>query len=125
MSADHDIRTAERRRVSAMLSGDVGGMRPLLSEELTFVHATGAVDDKANLLAKTGAGAIVYRAIAWDEQKVDVRGGLAAMTGVMVLKVTVGGVDKTLNNRAILLWERHGEGDWRLLHFQSTPIQGR
>ena len=125
MSADHDIRTAEKRRVSAMLSGDVAAMRPLLSEDLTFVHATGAIDDKANLLAKMGGGAIVYHSIAWSEQKVDAHGGIAAMTGDMTLQVTVSGVDKTLHNRAILLWERHAEGDWRLVHFQSTPIQGR
>lgn len=125
MSADHDVRTAERRRVSAMLSGDVAAMRPLLSEALTFVHATGAIDDKANLLAKMGAGAIVYHSIAWTDQKVDVRGAVAAMSGEMTLEVTVAGVDKTLHNRAILLWERHAEGDWRLFHFQSTPIQGR
>ena len=39
----------------------------------------------------------------------------------MQLDVTVGGVDKTLHNRAIQLWERDGDG-LKLLYFQSTPI---
>jgi ketosteroid isomerase-like protein len=50
---------------------------------------------------------------------------VAAMSGVMTLQVTVAGVDKTLHNRAVLLWEREAQEDWKLFHFQSTPIQGR
>lgn len=125
MTADHDVRTAEKRRVSAMLGGDAAAMEPLLAEGLTFVHANGGLDDKPTLLAKMKGGAIVYHSIAWAEQKVDARGAVAAMTGMMTLQVTVAGVDKTLHNRVILLWERDGR-DWRLFHFQSTPIaQGR
>jgi ketosteroid isomerase-like protein len=122
MTTDHDVRTAERRRVSAMLGGDAAAMDPLLSDRLTFVHANGGADDKPALLAKMRGGAIVYHSIAWADQKVDARGAVAAMSGVMTLEVTVGGVDKTLHNRAILLWERDAAGEWKLFHFQSTPI---
>ena len=122
----HDlVREAEAARSAAMLAGDVARLDGLLSDRLTFVHATGAVDDKPALLRKMAAGGIVYHAIAWTEPQVDVRGGLAAMHGVMTLEVTVGGVAKTLHNRAILLWEE-ADGRWRLFYFQSTPIaQGR
>lgn len=125
MTTDHEVRTAEKRRVSAMLAGDAAAMEPLLVDGLTFVHANGGLDDKPTLLAKMQGGAIVYHSIAWADQKVDVRGAVVAMSGVMTLQVTVAGVDKTLHNRAILLWERAGAGDWKLFHFQSTPIQGR
>jgi ketosteroid isomerase-like protein len=108
-----------------MLAGDAVAMAPLLSEGLTFIHTNGGLDDKSTLLAKMKGGAIVYHAIAWSEPKVELRDAFAAMSGVMTLDVTVAGVDKTLRNRAILLWERDAAGDWRLLHFQSTPIQGR
>lgn len=121
MTTDHEVRTAEKRRVSAMLGGDAATMEPLLAEGLTFVHANGGVDDKPTLLGKMKGGAIAYRSIAWADQKVDVRGAVAVMSGVMTLQVTVAGVDKTLHNQVILLWERDGQ-DWKLLHFQSTPI---
>lgn len=122
MTAIEQVRAAEERRGAAMLAGDVAAMDPLLAEGLTFIHATGAADDKPTLLTKMKGGAIVYHSIAWSEQKIEVRDAVVAMSGVMTLQVTVAGVDKTLHNRAILLWEK-GEGtDWRLFHFQSTPI---
>jgi ketosteroid isomerase-like protein len=125
MTAEDQVRAAEERRGAAMLAGDAPAMDPLLAEGLTFVHANGGVDDKPTLLAKMQGGAIVYHSIAWSEPTIDVRDAVAAMRGVMTLQVTVAGVDKTLHNRAILLWERDAAGAWRLFHFQSTPIQGR
>jgi ketosteroid isomerase-like protein len=125
MTAIEQVRAAEERRGAAMLAGDAAAMDPLLAEGLTFIHATGGMDDKPTLLAKMQGGAIVYHSIAWSEQKIDVRDTVAAMSGVMTLQVTVAGVDKTLHNRAILLWERDGQAGWKLFHFQSTPIQGR
>lgn len=122
MSAEQQIRAAEQRRCAAMLASDVGALDALLSEGLTFIHANGGQDDKPTVLRKMRAGGIVYHAIDWAEPKVDVRGSVAAMSGVMTLAVTVGGVDKTLHNRAVLLWEQDGT-DWRLFYFQSTPIQ--
>ncbi|CAN7536503.1 nuclear transport factor 2 family protein [Phenylobacterium sp. LjRoot219] len=125
MSPQDLVREAEAARSAAMLAGDVQGLEGLLSDRLTFVHATGAVDDKPALLKKMAAGGIVYHAIAWSEPQVDLHAGVAAMHGVMTLEVTVGGVAKTLHNRAVLLWEEV-EGRWRLFYFQSTPIaQGR
>lgn len=121
MSPQDLVRQAEAERSAAMLAGDVARLEALLSERLTFVHATGVPDDKPTLLKKMAAGGIVYHAIKWTEPQVDVRGGVAAMHGTMTLEVTVSGVGKTLHNRAILLWEEAG-GAWRLFYFQSTPI---
>jgi hypothetical protein len=114
---------AERARCAAMLAGDVAGLGDLLSDRLTFIHSNGAADDKRILLEKMGAGSIRYHAIDWTDPVVELQGGLAALHGVMTLKVTVGGTDKTLHNRAVLLWEAAG-ADWRLSYFQSTPILG-
>jgi len=125
MNPQDCVRDAEARRCAAMLAGDVARLEALLSDGLTFVHATGVADDKPTLLKKMAAGGIVYHAIQWTEPQIDVRGPLAAMHGTMTLEVTVAGVAKTLHNRAILLWEEAG-GAWRLAYFQSTPIaQGR
>jgi hypothetical protein len=115
------VQAAEAQRCAAMLAGDVAGLEALLSDRLTFVHATGAVDDKASLLAKMAAGGILYHAIEWSEPRVELRDGLAAMHGTMSLQVTVAGVEKALHNRALLLWEEVADR-WGLVYFQSTPI---
>jgi ketosteroid isomerase-like protein len=121
VSPQEAVRAAEAQRCAAMLAADVPVLGALLSDRLTFVHATGAVDDKAALLAKMVAGGIRYHSIDWSEPQIELRAGLAAMHGVMTLQVTVAGVEKALHNRALLLWEEVA-GRWRLLYFQSTPI---
>ncbi len=120
MSAEDGVRNAEANRCTAMLAGDVAALDALLSENLTFVHATGAVDGKAVFLQKVAAAAILYHSIDWTEPQIDVLGGIVAMHGIMMLEVTVAGVVKILHNRVIMLWEAEG-GAWRLRYFQSTP----
>jgi hypothetical protein len=122
MTTQVQLRQAEDARCAALLAGDIAALDKLLSEKLTFTHASGSVDDKRALLEKMAAGGIVYHAIKWSAPQFDVRGELAAMQGVMTLEVTVNGIAKTLKNSAILLWEQ-ADGGWKLLYFQSTPIQ--
>lgn len=118
------VLAAERRRCSAMLANDSAALEALLDPRLHFSHATGAVDDKAALLAKMAAGRIHYIAIEWSEEKVTALAPEAALlTGRMTNDVRVEGVDKQLNNRVITVWSRKGE-DWRLVAFQSTPLAG-
>jgi ketosteroid isomerase-like protein len=121
MSAEQDVKDAEAERCAALLANDAARLGAVLSEKLTFVHANARLDDKAEVLLATSSGRVVYHAIDWSEPKVDIRGDIAAMQGVMKLKATIAGAERTLHNRVILLWEKDG-GAWRLLHFQSTPV---
>lgn len=118
------VLAAEKRRCDAMLANDGTALEALLDPRLHFSHATGAVDDKAALLAKMAAGRIRYVGIAWSEEKVTpLAPDAALLTGRMTTDVRVEGVDKQLNNRVITVWSRTGP-DWRLIAFQSTPLAG-
>ncbi len=118
------IRAAEQARCAAMLAGDNAALDAVLDPQLRFHHATGAVDDKPAYLAKMAAGRIVYTGIDWPEGLVTPLGPDAAMlTGRMTTGVRVEGVDKVLNNRVIAVW-RFGDGAWRMVAFQSTPMAG-
>jgi ketosteroid isomerase-like protein len=121
MSPEQAVKDAEAERCAAMLASDAGRLGAVLSDKLTFVHANARLDDKAEVLLATSSGRVVYHAIDWFEPKIDVRGDIAAMQGVMKLKATIAGAERMLHNRVILLWEKDG-GAWRLLHFQSTPV---
>lgn len=105
-----------------MLANDSAALAALLDPRLHFSHATGAVDDKAALLAKMAAGRIQYVAIAWSEENVtELAPDAALLTGRMTTDVRVEGSDKRLNNRVITVWSKAGD-DWRLVAFQSTPL---
>ena len=111
---------AESRRCAAMLAGDTMALERLLDLRLHFSHASGAVDDKKDYLAKIAAGRISYVAIDWSEQKVIVVGEAVLLTGRMSTLVRVDGVEKRLENRVLTVWAQSGE--WRLVAFQSTPL---
>ncbi|MBV1686158.1 nuclear transport factor 2 family protein [Novosphingobium sp. G106] len=123
-SIESAVLAAEKRRCDAMLANDNAALEALLDPRLHFSHATGAIDDKAALLAKMAAGRIHYVAITWSEEKVTPLGPDAALlTGRMTTDVRVEGVDKRLNNRVITVWSKAGD-DWRLVAVQSTPLAG-
>ncbi|HEX7821111.1 MAG TPA: nuclear transport factor 2 family protein [Sphingobium sp.] len=114
---------AERQRGAAMLANDATALDVLLDDRLAFAHATGALDGKPAYLAKMAAGRIQYLSIEWPEQTVvALCQDAALLTGRMNTLVRVDGTEKTLDNRVTTVWSR-GDGVWRLLAFQSTPIK--
>jgi len=118
------IRAAEQKRCKAMLANDNAALDALLDPRLQFSHATGAVDGKDAYLAKMAAGRIQYVGVAWSEDSVTPLAEDAAMlTGRMTTDVRVDGLDKRLDNRVITVWCK-GDGAWRLVAFQSTPLAG-
>lgn len=118
-----DILQAEQQRCDAMLRNDAAALDAVLDADLSFSHATGAVDDKPAYLAKMAAGKIDYLGIDWAEPRVTPLGsGHALLTGRMATHVRVDAVEKHLDNRVTTVWRETG-GDWRLLAFQSTPIK--
>ena len=117
------VRAAEARRCAAMLANDTAALDALLDPRLSFSHATGQVDDKPTYLAKMAAGRIVYRAIDWSDAQVILLGADGALlTGRMTSAVEVEGAAKRLDNRVLAAWS-HGADGWRVVAFQSTPLQ--
>lgn len=119
-AAEAGVLEAESRRCAAMLAGDTETLDHLLDPRLHFSHASGAVDDKENYLAKIAAGRIGYVAIDWSEQKIIPLGEAALLAGRMTTLVRVDGVEKRLENRVLTVWAL--DGGWRLVAFQSTPL---
>lgn len=116
------ILQAEKARCQAMINNDAAALGQLLDEELSFHHATGAVDSKSAYLEKMASGKIEYQSIDWPESKVTCLSNAAVMTGKMLTAVKVEGVAKQLDNRVTAVWRQHGD-HWQLLAFQSTPIK--
>ncbi len=117
------IRAAEQNRCAAMLRNDAAALEALLDPRLSFSHATGQVDDKPAYTTKMAAGRITYLSITWsDEQVIELKPGVALMTGRMTSNVTVEGAPKQLDNRVLTVWVLTG-AEWRLAAFQPTPLK--
>jgi Domain of unknown function (DUF4440) len=121
MSCVRDVILAsEKARCLAMINGDLKALDALLDEELSFSHATGAVDTKSAYLKKMKSGRIVYRWIDWSEQQIMILTDAVVLCGRMKSIVVVEGKEKELDNRVLTVWRL--TGSWRLLAFQSTPL---
>jgi hypothetical protein len=117
----NDILAQERKRCAAMCRNDMQALEAILHADLYFCHSSGVIDDRAAYLLKMSQGRIVYRSIDWSDQVVTAMGSGALLVGRMVSTVTVDGVEKRLDNRVMQAWAEV-DGQWRLRHFQSTPL---
>jgi hypothetical protein len=59
--SDKEIFEIEDRRFRAMASNDLKALEDLLPDDLHYVHANGAVEDKAEFLRKLTSGERIYR----------------------------------------------------------------
>ena len=60
-AGEAEIVAFEDQRFSAMARNDIEALKPLLSDELHYVHANGMVEDKAEFLRKIASGERLYR----------------------------------------------------------------
>ena len=117
---EQQIRELEDQRYAAMERGDADAIEALLHPQAVYTHSNGARDTRSSLVDKVRQGHFVYGPIEHPVQTVVVVGDTAVVTGDMRARVLVEGVARTLDNCALAVWTREGEG-WLLLAYQPTP----
>ncbi|WP_369991882.1 nuclear transport factor 2 family protein [Pseudomonas xanthosomatis] len=115
------IRTLEDKRYNAILAGDFEAFRALAHPDLSYAHSSGVVDTLDSYLDKCLGGFYIYHRIDHPVQDIKVIGDVALVFGEMNGEITAGGVQKTLRNKALAVWEKRN-GDWKLIAYQPTPI---
>lgn len=118
-----EIHDLEERRYRAMLAADIAALDALLSDVLVYTHSNATVDDKASYLDKVATSYFDYREISRPDERIVVVGGTALVTGRMVARVIMEGkTERHLDNRSLAVWAREGDGRWRFVAYQPTPI---
>lgn len=117
---DGALRQAEQRRCKALLDNDMEAMAGLLDDRLHYVHASGAIDDKASLLVPMREGRVRYLAITWDEQATIQLGPDAGIVhGRFSARVRSAGVEHSVTLLHMGVWARDAQG-WKLVGYQTT-----
>ncbi len=111
----------EARRCEAMVAADFGALDRLLSDALTWTHASARQDDKASFLAGLRGGHTRYLEIRRSEERVHLHGDVAVVTGVADMRASIDGTERQLRNRYTNVWAKSDEG-WRMIAWQSTAI---
>lgn len=115
------IERLEDERYAAMLAKDVAALERLLHPDLVYMHSSGFADDKESYIAGVRDRVWDYHRIARSEQTVRLNGSLALVFNRLKIDLTVRGVEKSLDNRALAVWVA-ADGAWRLIALQSGMV---
>lgn len=118
-----DILETEEARQHALVTKDLAALEWLLADDLTHVHSSGMVHDKAQFIAhldRMGG----FRSIERGVLDIRVEGDIAIVTGSTVngVRSIQTGEDITLEGFATLILRRGPRG-WQVVLSQLTPFR--
>jgi ketosteroid isomerase-like protein len=119
--AEPEIRQMESRRIQAMLRVDTEELNRVLADDLTYVHSSGQVDTKAELISSLQSGQRKYESIQPDEIKVRVYGEAAVVTGRAQMRTKSQGQDFHFQIRFTDVYVKKGDG-WQMVAWQSSRL---
>jgi len=115
------VLAADARRRAAMVTGDAAALGELLDDDLIWTHSSGKTDGKHSFLEGIASGTVRYLSLETDAVGVIQRGDVFVCHGLLHGRASRDGVEKTLSNRFLAVWERDGN-DLRMVAWQSTGL---
>jgi ketosteroid isomerase-like protein len=107
---------------AAQAAGNADGIAPLCAEELSYSHSSGAVDDKATLLAGVKNAKYKWTTLEYKNPTVRIVGPAAIVRFNFVGEQEFTDGKKTPQNLHILMnWQKQGN-DWKLLSRAATKL---
>ena len=120
-STDEQVRDLGRRWADAERRGDVAALEALTTSDFTLVGPRGFVLDKAQWLDRYRTGALVTRALTWDEVQVRDYGSAAVAVGRHTQEAAYQGHPSDGSFRATHIAVLEG-GHWLLAGQHLSPI---
>jgi len=121
--AEQQVLQAEKDRFAAMVKADGPALEKLLADDLTYIHSTALLQNKAEFIKSLLAGNIDYVSIVPSDAdaKVRINGTTAVATGLAAVNVIDNGKDRKIRIRYTTVYANRG-GAWLLQNWQSTVI---
>lgn len=116
------VRAADDERLAATKSGERARLDAIFSDELTYAHSSGLVDNKASYINSLVSKRTIYESFDYKQRDFKVAGpGVVIMRGRVFIKATENGgrSDNDLNFLAV--W-REENGQWRFYAWQSSKM---
>ncbi len=104
-----------------MVAADVPRLLAILSEDLSYGHSDGRVEDKSQFVTAVGTGRVKYRSFEYIDTKLfEVSPGVISVQGLAELHAESGGHEVKARLRFLALWRQEDDGKWRLVAYQSA-----
>lgn len=116
------VLAAEDARFAAMVTENPEAMRRYFAEDLSYVHSTGRVVNREQLIDEMQNGKLRYLAMAPSERHVAFVGPDAAFVrGQVQIEATAGAEPVEFQARYLAIYARNGS-DWRLHAWQALRL---
>jgi len=119
--AEQEIRQRETRRFEAVVRGDIAALDDILSDDLSYTHATGVHETKAEFIAKLKSGQLKYESLTPEDMLVRVYGTTGVVTGVARVKVQVKGEPLSFQLRFTDVYVMKGDR-WQMVAWHATRL---
>jgi ketosteroid isomerase-like protein len=120
-SAEQAVRQAEEQRCQALVQGDLAAVDRSMSDDSTYVHSSGEVQNKAAFIGDLKSGKRVYKGLKEDDVQVRVYGNTAVLTARTELQVVNAGKELQFPMRITTVYVKLG-GKWVMATYQSTRL---
>ncbi len=115
-------RAADDARVAATITADRAKLDAIFSDDLTYAHSSGVVNDKAAYMEAIMSGHTKYFSIDYESRKfTSAAPGIVLMTGRCHVKSVTDGQSLALYLGFLGVWRLEG-GSWRFLAWQSCRL---
>lgn len=118
---EKQVAAATEQLRKAMVDGDKNSLENLVTEQLSYGHSGGHIDDKKEFVAKLTGGGSDFVTIDLTEQTVSVSGKTAIVRHILTAKTNDNGKLAEVHLRVLLVWQKQGS-QWKLLARQAVKI---
>ena len=116
---EQQVAAAVEQLKNAMISGIANELEKIVSDQLSYGHSSGAVDDMKIFIEKLSSGKSDFISIDLTNQSISISGKTAVVRHVLDAKTNDGGKSGEVKLKVLLIWQKLG-GQWKLLARQAV-----
>lgn len=118
---EKSVANAVEKLRKAMVDGNKADLENAVSEQLSYGHSGGHIDDKKEFVEKLASGKSDFVTIDLTEQTISVSGKVAVVRHVLTAKTNDGEKPGDVHLRILLVFQKKG-GKWVLLARQAVKF---
>jgi uncharacterized protein (TIGR02246 family) len=116
------VLTIDQERTDAQIKQDAATLDRLLGDDLTYVHASGLVQSKAEFIADLKSSKRVYKNVINSDVNVRLLQDAAVITAKSEISVSFEDKENDLSLQVIEVYAKRN-GRWQLIAYQSTRLK--
>lgn len=118
-AASPDGAALDRQWADACIKADITALDALMADDLVYVHSSGKVDGKAQIIDAFKSGATKFRTMEFNNVQQKKAGDAIIVHSEPKLAFVAAGKDAVFEGYYLHVWAKRG-GKWQLIAHQAT-----